>query len=40
MTLWSYALSSVENKAKYWGTMKKLAQGQGIQVITQNQVHM
>ncbi|KAE8283615.1 hypothetical protein D5F01_LYC19018 [Larimichthys crocea] len=50
VTLWSYTLSSVEKKfpqeekelavlARYWGTMKDLAQGQGIKVITQSQVH-
>lgn len=50
VTLWSYTLSSVEKKfpqeekelavlARYWGTMKELAQGQGIKVITQSQVH-
>ncbi|KAE8277286.1 hypothetical protein D5F01_LYC24832 [Larimichthys crocea] len=49
VTLWSYTLSSVEKKfpqeekelavlARYWGTMKDLAQGQGIKVITQSQV--
>ncbi|KAE8284733.1 hypothetical protein D5F01_LYC16167 [Larimichthys crocea] len=49
VTLWSYTLS-VEKKfpqeekelavlARYWGTMKDLAQGQGIKVITQSQVH-
>lgn len=50
VTLWSYTLSKVEQKfpqeekelavlARYWGTMKDLAQGQGIKVITQSQVH-
>ncbi|KAE8281788.1 hypothetical protein D5F01_LYC19171 [Larimichthys crocea] len=50
VTLWSYTLSSVEKKfpqeekelavlARYWATMKDLAQGQGIKVITQSQVH-
>ncbi|MEQ2293895.1 hypothetical protein AMECASPLE_038107 [Ameca splendens] len=50
VTLWSYTLSSVEKKfpqeekelavlARYWSTLKDLAQGQQIKVITQSQVH-
>lgn len=50
VTLWSYTLSSVEKKyppeekelvvlACYWGTLKDLAQGTGIKVITKSQVH-
>ncbi|KAI3363502.1 hypothetical protein L3Q82_012104 [Scortum barcoo] len=46
----SYTLSSVEKKypqeekelavlARHWGALKELAQGQGIKVITQSQVH-
>ena len=50
VTLWSYTLSGVEKKypqeekemavlARYWGALKDLAQGQGIKVVTQSQVH-
>ncbi|KAK9517559.1 hypothetical protein VZT92_022919 [Zoarces viviparus] len=50
VTMWSYTLSSVEKKypaeekelavlARYWSTLKDLAQGQGIRVLTQSQVH-
>ena len=50
VTLWSYTLTLVEKKfqqkekelavlARYWGTLKELAQGQNIVVSTGSQVH-
>ncbi|KAK9535471.1 hypothetical protein VZT92_007850 [Zoarces viviparus] len=50
VSLWSYTLSLVEKKypaeekelailARYWSALKDLAQGQGIKVLTQSQVH-
>ena len=50
ITLWSYVLTTVEQKfpgeekelaviARYWSSLKDLAQGQQIQIITQSNVH-